>query len=79
MKTTIKMTTNKSITVQPCKTGGVVMEIINQGALHVLAVQTTLQLTPDQIGALIFGLEAAEEAAQIAQQRTDATAGAAVS
>jgi hypothetical protein len=57
MKTTIKLTTSKAMTVQPCKTGGVILEVNNPHALHVLASNITIQLTPDQVGALIFALE----------------------
>lgn len=72
MKTTIKLTTTKRLTVQPCKTGGVIVELDNPNALHVLASHITLQLTMDQAGALIFALEQAAEAAQIAQERAAA-------
>lgn len=38
----------------------------------------SVSLSPDQVGALLFALESAADAAEIAQQRTDAVAGAAV-
>lgn len=69
MKTTIKLTTTKTLTVQPCKTGGVIVEINNPHALHVLASHVTLQLTPDQAGALIFALEQVCEANETAALR----------
>lgn len=69
MKSTIKLTPSKAVCVQPCKQGGVVLEITNKAALHVLATTTTLHLTPDQVGALLFALEQAAEASGIAQER----------
>lgn len=69
MKSTIKLTTSKSITVQPCKTGGVIVELNNPHSLHVLAERMTMQLTPDQCGALLFAIEQAAEAAEVANYR----------
>lgn len=69
MKSTIKLTPSKAVCVQPCKQGGVVLEITNRNALHVLATITTLHLMPDQCGALLFAIEQAAEAAGIAQER----------
>jgi ubiquinone biosynthesis protein Coq4 len=69
MKTTIKLTNTKRMTVQPCKTGGVIVEYTNPNALFVQAAFFTLQLTPDQAGALIFALEQACEANETANQR----------
>jgi hypothetical protein len=69
MKSTIKLTTSKSLTVQPCKTGGILIELDNPNALHALAAHTTLQLTMDQAGALLFAIEQAAEAASIADHR----------
>lgn len=45
------------------------LEITNKAALHVLATQTTLHLTPDQCGALLFAIEQAAEAAEVANYR----------
>ena len=72
MKSTIKLTPSKAVCVQPCKQGGVVLEITNKAALHVLATQTTLHLTPDQCGALLFAIEQAAEAAEVVQERVAA-------
>lgn len=69
MKSTIKLTTSKRLTVQPCKTGGIVIELDNPHALHALAMHTTVKLTMDQAGALMFAIEQAAEAAGIADQR----------
>lgn len=68
MKSTIKLTRQSSLTVEP-SAGGVRLGL--HGIKETVAV---VDLTPDQIGALIFGIEAAEEAARIAQERSTATA-----
>ena len=74
MKTTIKLTLTTAFAVQPCKAGGVVIEYQDNfgeafgGNCEALA----WHLTPDQAGALIFALEQATEAAQIAQERAAA-------
>lgn len=70
MKTTIKLTTQKSIVVDTSKVGKVV--------LITSPHSEPLFLTIDQVGALIFGLEQAAEALEIQQQRTATVAGAAV-
>jgi hypothetical protein len=65
MKTTIKLTTSKAMTVQPCKTGGVILEVNNLPVLAPVMLglsdekpsNITIKLTPDQVGALIFALE----------------------
>lgn len=62
MKTTIKITNAKRLIVEPCKkTGGVILETV-QGLNFTSA--EPWHLTPDQCGALIFGLEQALEAHQ---------------
>ena len=62
MKTTIKLTREKALTVEPCTKGGLVQLAIRYG------IQTTslegVFLTPDQAAALIFGLEMALETLQ---------------
>lgn len=72
MKTTIK-TGTRTITVQPSKLnpGSVCIELV-PNPLNDIGMSATL--TQDQIGALIFGLEQAAEAAEISQQRSDAVA-----
>lgn len=58
MKTTIKLTPGKSLTVEPCaKRGGVIATL----GLELFGIKTSeaVHLTPDQCGALIFGLEQA--------------------
>lgn len=58
MKTTIKLTAGKSLTVEPCtKRGGVIATI----AFEMFGIKSSesMHLTPDQCGALIFGLEEA--------------------
>jgi hypothetical protein len=63
MKTTIKLTKSSHLTIEP---GGQGVRLGLHGLQETVAV---LDLTPDQIGALIFALEVAEEAAQIAAAR----------
>lgn len=60
MKTTVKLTPSKSITVEPCKAGGVLATI----SFEMFGVKTSepIHLTPDQVGALLFGMEQAAEA-----------------
>ncbi len=67
MKSTIK-TGTRAITVQPSKLypGQVVIEI-DEG--RAVGLGMSAMLTQDQAGALIFALEQAAEAAQIAQER----------
>lgn len=73
MKTTIKLSATRSIHVEPVKDGVLLTSVFTniEGITqpHILGV-----LTPDQIGALIFGLEAAEEAHQINQHRAASVA-----
>ncbi len=68
MKTTIKLTASKAIVINPCITGGVVFELTEKGGEAQHALQA-VSLTPDQVGALIFSLETAAQAAQIRAQR----------
>lgn len=68
MKTTIKLTTTRAMSVHPCKnTGGVVLEITDRSGQA--ATTEAIHLTADQVGALLYGIEAAAEAAEIAQAR----------
>ncbi len=66
MKTTIKLGHGYSLAVMPCKTGGLILEIT---PVPTVTNALTFHLTPDQAGALIFGLEQAAEADSIAQNR----------
>jgi len=64
MKTTIKGPASTAVVVQPGPAGTVAVD------MTVFRVGVAgMCLTQDQIGALIFGLEQAAEAAQIAQDR----------
>ena len=67
MKSTIKLTTTRSITVHPTNQGLICVDIEEQGNNV-----AWLFLTQDQTGALIFALEQAAEAAEIAQDRATA-------
>lgn len=64
MKTTIAITKEKRVSVYPNKIGGVTMDT----GMH----NEPMFLTMDQVGALIFGLEQAAEAVEIAQERATA-------
>jgi hypothetical protein len=68
MKSTVKLTTAKSITTTPCNGGGVVVELTDRCGQSVHVLQS-LHLSPDQVGAFIFGLEQAAAAAEIRAQR----------
>lgn len=69
MKTTIKTGITSSVIVEPKGEG---VKLTLRGISDTVAV---LQLTQDQVGALLFGIEQAAEAAQIAAaDRAKATA-----
>ena len=78
MKTTIK-TGTRAVIVQPSmwNPGNVTIEIMFPNSTPDQGLAATL--TQDKIGALIFALEKAAEAAEISQQRMDAVAGVAAS
>lgn len=59
MKTTVKIAHSSSISVNPIRNENAVFVDVNQGGQSF-----GFGLTPDQAGALIFGLEQALEAAQ---------------
>lgn len=63
MKTTVKVTAAQSIVVEPCKVGGVFLNVNSGGEVF------PLLLTQDQCGALLFAIEQAAEAARIANER----------
>ncbi|CDN87502.1 hypothetical protein [Hydrogenophaga intermedia] len=64
MKTTIKLTAGRALVVQPAPGKGVRVDVTLAGVVVAGDV-----LTPDQTGALLFGLEQAAEAAGIAADR----------
>lgn len=68
MKSTIKLTRQSSITVEPSAEG------VKLGLHGIKETVAVVELTPDQIGALLFAIESAAEAAQIARDRATATA-----
>lgn len=72
MKSTIKLTTNKALIVQQCKGGGVTIELACR--FNYMEGPQAFHLTQDQCGALLFAIEQAAEAAQIAQDRATASA-----
>lgn len=68
MKTTIKLGGGKAAIVAPGARGGVLVEFTFGGVS--LGRE---EMTPDQCGALMFGIEQALEAAGTAQDRAAAT------
>ena len=74
MKTTIK-TGSRQIVVEPSKTsrGSLLIQVMpGQHAVDLTAIGMAVTLTQDQAGALIFALEQAAEAAQMADRRVAA-------
>lgn len=74
MKTTIK-TGSRQIVVEPSKTsrGSLMIQVLpGIHAIDLTAVGMAVTLTQDQAGALIFALEQAAEAAQMADRRVAA-------
>lgn len=59
MKTTIKLTPTKSLTVEPCKAGGILATV--SFSMFGVTSSEAMHLTPDQCGALLFGVEQALE------------------
>lgn len=58
MKTTIKLTAGKSLTVEPCaRRGGIIATL----AFELFGIKSSepIHLTPDQCGALLVGIECA--------------------
>jgi hypothetical protein len=66
MKTTIKLSRVSSITIKP---NGAGVQLGLHGITETVAV---VELNADQVGALLFAIEQAAEAAQIAQDRAAA-------
>lgn len=62
MKTTIKLTLTKSLTVEPCKEGGILATI--SFSMFGVTRSEALHLTTDQCGALLFGVEQALDVGQ---------------
>lgn len=65
MKSTIALTPSKRIIVQPCKTGGIVLEVVH-GASGGPKTTEAFHIDAGQAGCLLFGIEQAM-AAQAAQ------------
>lgn len=64
MKTTIKLSPTRALTVEPCRLSDLVclsvIEVItNSDDQKMTTVHDSVYLTPDQVGALIVGLEQA--------------------
>ncbi len=68
MKSTIKLNKTREIVIQPSKVNPGHVSLIIEN--HASAIgQWGVTLTPDQVGALLFALEQAAEAADVAQHR----------
>lgn len=71
MKTTIAINLGARLSVEPSECGGVVLCIETRSAKQEggWRCDTQLILSQDQAGVLVFGIECAAEAADIAQDR----------
>lgn len=65
MKSTICLTPSKRLTVQPCKLGGITLEVV-QGLSGGAKSIEAFHIEPGQAGALLFAIEQAMEAAPAA-------------
>lgn len=74
MKTTVALTRYSRAVVEPTTEGRVIVTFQERGPDDLWQNETSEFFTQDQIGALIFGLERAAEAAEIAQDRASLTA-----
>lgn len=72
MRTTVKLSAEQAITVEPGEDGGVILSIVTLGGQY--TSREVIGLTADRAGALLFGIEQAGEAARIAQERASLTA-----
>jgi hypothetical protein len=61
----IKTGQQRRIRLTPCKTGGIVLEHIH--GQECTTIEAT-HLTPDQVGALLFGMESMMERQEVACQ-----------
>ena len=68
MKTTIKLAPCSSLTVEPGQRS------VKLGLHAIKDTIAVVELTPDQVGALLFAIECAAEAAHIADERDSTTA-----
>lgn len=66
MKSTIAISKFRRVHVQPCKTGGLVLEVAHGALGHYQSIETMV-LDAMQAGALIFAIEQALEARAIAE------------
>lgn len=70
MKTTVTINPRRRVSVEPTHCGGVRLQLLERSSITGAWLEMDWQdLTQDQAGALIFGLERAAEAARIAQDR----------
>lgn len=71
MKSTIKLSKTRSVTVQPSKSEPGHVSVIFENTASAIG-QFGVNLTPDQAGALIFALEQVCEANELAAERAAA-------
>jgi len=74
MKTTVRLDKRTRMTVQPAKDGAglSIVHEVKAELLDAWYVVHTSVITPDQAGALIFGMEQALETQEVARQRAGA-------
>ena len=70
MKTTVKLDNSRSLVIEPAKERGAVALTLRLGVISV----GSMELSADQLGAAIFGLEMAADAAGLAHLRTTGAA-----
>ena len=58
MKSTIALTPSKRLVIQPCKTGGIVLETVHGLAGQAKTIEE-FHISEPQIGALLWAIEAA--------------------
>lgn len=61
MKSTIALTPSKRLVIQPCKTGGIVLETVHGLAGQAKTIEAW-HIEPGQVGALLWAIE--QEASQ---------------
>ena len=68
MKTTVKVSRNISIVIQPSRVDKGLVSVIFENEGSAIG-QYGFNLTPDQVGALLFAIECAADAAQTEKER----------
>jgi hypothetical protein len=74
MKTTVKISRDQAFVIEPSTGGGVRLGIVTRSEDGLYKSGEFHQLTADQAGAIIFGIEIAAEAVRVAAEREQLTA-----